>query len=67
MFSNNAIIFFLIANTIFESLYSEVPIKRLGPNNRPEWNRDQKLIVVQGQINVQGQITVQSGKEINNY
>ena len=33
-------------------LYSEVLNKRPGPDSRPGWKRDQKLIAVQGQINV---------------
>ena len=39
---------------LYDSDKSEVQNKRPGPNNRPGWKRDQKLIVVQGQINVQG-------------
>ena len=35
-------------------VYSKVLNKRPGPNNRPGWKRDQKLIAVQGQIDVQG-------------
>ena len=43
-----------IPNILIFFNYSEVLNKRPGPNNFPGWKQDQKLIAVQGQINVQG-------------